>query len=481
MLIALFVVVGVLAGSAVAFAMLGRSSLPTGRIGRAARIGRLAAGFSASRVGVALRRMFAGRARRQRLEASRRAADAARITEAMGNMKGAFMKLGQMMSFVSEDIPAEWRTALASLQISAPAMEFAAMRDVVERELGQPLERAFARFETKAIAAASIGQVHRAVLPTGDRVAVKIQYPGVAEAIRADLANVGMMTRAITLLYPALDPAGLVDELRARLTEELDYGLEARNQRYFAALYDDHPYVRIPRVYDAYSTSRLLTSEFVEGRRFADVLGAPEAERSRWGEILFRFVFGSIMRYGTFNGDPHPGNYIFDDGRVVFLDFGCVKNFPPDMLSAWRTLIRHHLEGDREAWRANLVKLGFISEINDLDTDLLYDYSAYFYEPFARDEPFTFTQEYNSRSLKLVFAPDGRFAGLSRRLNMPRDFVFVNRIQWGLYSLLAQLGARANWYRIMREYLAGEPPTSELGAIEVAHLERRAALRPGTT
>ena len=457
---------------------LGRHGrLPSGRLARLSRLGRLSAGLSASWLGASVRRLFASHAGRERIDEARRKADAQRVAETMGQMKGAFMKLGQMMSFVSDDIPLEWRTQLAALQVSAPAMAFPVIRDVLERELRQPLERGFARFDEQALAAASIGQVHAAVLPSGDAVAVKIQYPGVADAIRADLANAGMMTRMIALLYPALDPRGLVDELRDRLTEELDYRREADNQQAFGALYAGHPFVRIPRVHAERSTARVLTTELVVGRRFAEIVGDSQAARSRWGEILFRFVFGSILRHGAFNGDPHPGNYLFDDrGRVAFLDFGCVKRFPPDMLRNWKTLIRAHVEGDRPRWRGLLVELGFIAPACSLDTDLLYDYSAYFYEPFHRDESFTFTPEYNARSLKIIFAPEGRFAGLAKQLNMPRDFVFVNRIQWGLYSLLAQLQARANWYRIMREYLADEPPATELGVANAAHVA--AALRP---
>src|SRR5262249_47198548 len=151
-------------------------------------------------------------------------------------------------------------------------------------------------------------------------------------------------------------------EVRARILEELDYAREARNQRMFAALYEGHPFIRVPRVIDGWSTARVLTSEFVAGRRFADVLADDQATRDRWGEIIYRFVIGSVNRFGVFNGDPHPGNYLFDDaGRVVFLDFGCVKFFPADMLRDWQALVQSYLAGDRAAFRAFLIKLGFFA------------------------------------------------------------------------------------------------------------------------
>lgn len=478
MSVAWWIVVGVAVAGAAGFLLLGRGRLPSSRAGRLARIGRLWARLSASWLGATLRRAFASRERRARIDQARRRADAARVAETMGQMKGAFMKLGQMMSFVTDQIAPEYRAALASLQAQAPAMDFALLRDVAERELGRPLERAFARFDERPLASASIGQVHRATLPSGDEVVVKIQYPGVAEAIRADLANVAVLYRAMGLFFPALEPGPVVAELRARIGEELDYAREAANQRHFAALYEGHPFIRVPRVVDSHSTARVLTTEYVAGRRFEDALAAPEHERRRWAEVIYRFVFGSILRHRVFNGDPHPGNYLFDaDGRVVFLDFGCIKNFPEDMLADWRGLVIAHLQGEREAFRRRAIALGFLREDADVPTDLLYDYFGYFYEPIHEDRVFTFTREYNAQSFKQVFAPDGKFAGISKKLNMPPHFVFVNRIQWGVFSIFSQLGASANFHRIHREFLFGDPPSTELGRVDAAWRRAREGRR----
>jgi predicted unusual protein kinase regulating ubiquinone biosynthesis (AarF/ABC1/UbiB family) len=444
-----------------------RGRIDGSRTVRLARIGRLWAGISASWLGARLRRLFASAERRRRLDANRRREVAAQVAATMGDMKGAFMKLGQMLSFVSDEVPDEMRAALASLQASAPPMDFALLRAVAEEELRRPLERAFASFDERPLASASIGQVHRATLPTGEEVAVKIQYPGVADAIRADLANAGMLYRLVGFLYPGVDTRAVVDELRGRIVEELDYAREAENQRKFLALYDGHPFIRVPRLHASHSTARVLVSEFVAGRGFAEVCALDEAARSRYGEIIFRFVFGSILRQGMFNGDPHPGNYLFDDsGRVVFLDFGCVKYFPSGMLRDWRALVQAHLRGDRDAFAAQLVALSFLPSTEGLDLDVLYDYFGYFYEPIQDDREFTFTREYNARSFKQVFKPEGKFAALPKKLNMPRDFVFVNRIQWGVHSVLAHLGARGNFHRIQREHLHGEPPSTELGRLD---------------
>jgi predicted unusual protein kinase regulating ubiquinone biosynthesis (AarF/ABC1/UbiB family) len=445
------------------------TALSSGRAGRLARVGRLSARLSASWLGATLRRAFASRERRARIDEARRKADAERVAQTMGQMKGAFMKLGQMLSFISDDIPPEYQAALASLQAAAPPMDFALLRDVAERELGRPLERAFARFDAQPLASASIGQVHRAQLPTGEEVVVKIQYPGVAEAMRGDLANVGVLYRMVGMMYPSLDPAPVVDELRGRFLEELDYKREAQNQRVFHDLYDGHPFVRIPRVIDSHSTARVLTSEFIQGRRFADVRQLDASTRCRYGEIFYRFIFGSILRFGVFNGDPHPGNYLFDaEGRVAFLDFGCVKYFPSPMRAGWTALVTAHLAGDRGEFRRRLVELGFLGKDAPLDADRLYEYFSYFYEPFRQDRAFTFTRDYNRSSFRRIFAPDGAFAGFDKHLNMPGDFVFVNRIQWGVYSLLADLEATANWHRIDQEYRHGAEPSTELGQLDHA-------------
>jgi predicted unusual protein kinase regulating ubiquinone biosynthesis (AarF/ABC1/UbiB family) len=447
-------------------------AVPSARLARLARVGGLSAQLATSAAGARVRRLVTRRSRRAAYDEGRRRRDAETVTRAMGEMKGAFMKLGQMLSFVTDSVPAEYRAALASLQAKAPPLEFPAIRAVVEEELGAPLERRFARFDPRPIASASIGQVHRARLPDGAEVAVKVQYPGVAEAIRGDLANAAVLYRAVALMYPALDPGPVVAELRERIGDELDYELEAANQQEFRALYEGHPFIRVPRVYASHSSRRVLTSELCTGETFAEMAAGDPARRARFAEILYRFVFSSIIRHSVFNGDPHPGNYLFTPrGEVVFLDFGCVKRFAPDMMGRWRRLVTAHLQGRLPEFRQLACELGFLAADAPIDAELLHGYFAYFYEPFADDREYTFTPEYNARSLGMVFKPSGRFAGMSRRLNMPPDFVFVNRIQWGVYSILAALGATGNWHRIHRELLFGDPPSTELGRLDHAYHE----------
>jgi predicted unusual protein kinase regulating ubiquinone biosynthesis (AarF/ABC1/UbiB family) len=472
---ALLIVAAVLAvGLMALFLWLGAGHLPSGRAGRLARIGRMSAALSASWFGAKVRRLFTGKHGRERIDAARRTADAKRVAETMGQMKGAFMKLGQMMSFISDELPEEYRAALKGLQADAPPMDFALVRDTVERELGKPLERAFAMFEEKPLAAASIGQVHAARLPHGEEVVVKVQYPGVADAIRSDLANAAMLYQMLKMMYPAYEPKPVVEELRGRIFEEFDYQNERANLEEFGRLYDGHPFIKIPRVFPAHTTSTVLTTERIFGKRFDEVCADASLERrSRYAEIIYRFVFGSIMRYRLFNGDPHPGNYLFEDDKVVFLDFGCVKRFPEEMARDWTGLVASHFSGDHAAFRGGLVRLGFLKEDSPLDAERLYEYFGVFYEPFRYDRDFKFSREYIASTFKQVFAPGGKFAGMQKQLNMPGHFVFVNRIQWGVFSILGHLGAHANYHRIHREYLYGEPAATELGRMDEEHYRKK--------
>jgi predicted unusual protein kinase regulating ubiquinone biosynthesis (AarF/ABC1/UbiB family) len=467
----LLVVLGSTLVVLVALVRIGRSKMAKGRLARLLHISALSARISTSWLGAKIRRVFAGTAGRARIDEQQRLDSAKRVAETMGHMKGAFMKLGQMVSFVTDDVPEAYRQALASLQTSAPPMDFALLRDVAERELGRPLERAFARFDPVPLASASIGQVHRAQLPDGREVVVKIQYPGVAEAIGSDLQNAEVLTRLAMMMFPNVDAGPVVDELRARITEELDYAREANNQLAFLELYRGHPFIRVPEIIPDYCTARVLTSEYVAGRRWNDVIdpSVPVETRDRYGEILYRFVFGSISQYGVFNGDPHPGNYLFDDdGKIVFIDFGCVKYFPKGMRQNWTAVVVAHLSGDRDRFRELIVALGFLKADTPISAELIYEYFCYFYEPFRLDRTFTFTREYNKQSFGMVFRPDGRFAGFHTQLNMPPDFVFANRIQWGVVSLLAQLGATANWHHIHKEFLMHGPPSTPLGLEDAA-------------
>ena len=296
-------------------------------------------------------------------------------------MKGAAMKLGQLASFIdTEFLPPEYaeiyHEQLAKLRTSAPPMPWEKVRTVLDEEYrDESFDDTFAEFEHTAFAAASIGQVHRAKLIDGREVAVKIQYPGVAEALEADLANAGMLVRLAKALAPGLDAKAVAEELRERVLEELDYEYEAQNQRTFARAYRGHPFIYVPDVLTRLSHRRVLVTEYVEGMDFEEVKELDEEERSRFGEIVFRFCFGSIYHLQHFNADAHPGNYIrMEDGRVAFIDFGMTKKLDIEQIELEQAAVDAAARKDPEALRQALHDLGFVKNPSKLDAERLMDH-----------------------------------------------------------------------------------------------------------
>ena len=305
----------------------------TGRIGRTAGVGGMVAGQGLRWAGTRLANVTRGDQRSQRATDDRVAAIAVQIARQLGEMKGAAMKIGQVLSTVempglSEEGQEEFRAALAQLRDNAPTFGFDDIRTVIETDLGRSIEAAFAEFEPEAFAAASIGQVHRATTHEGEEVAVKVQYPGVAEAVEVDLRNLHLILRLVKRMAPGLDVKAVGGEVRERISEELDYELEAGNHRALERAFRGHPFAVVPRVHTALSGRRVLVTDYLEGARFDAVKEMDEATRDRYGEIVFRFFFDR-ERTLMILGDPHPGNYLLlADGKVGFLDFGMVRRIP---------------------------------------------------------------------------------------------------------------------------------------------------------
>jgi predicted unusual protein kinase regulating ubiquinone biosynthesis (AarF/ABC1/UbiB family) len=416
-------------------------------------------------------------ARRDALAAAYQLRTAAQVADALGNMKGALMKLGQMASYLDDGLPEPVRAALASLQQDAPPMAPELSAQVVRAELGADPERVFAQWDPVPLAAASIGQVHRAVTHSGIAVAVKVQYPGVDDAIRSDLVETDLLFRLLGVLFPGLDPAPLVGELRERLTEELDYANEAANQRFFADEYRDHPFISVPRVVDELSTGRILTTELAEGARFDEVEQWSQAERDLAAEAIYRFVFRSIYQLHAFNGDPHPGNYLFrPGGHVTFLDFGLVKRYQPDEVALFESLIRTIVvEHDIPAFRRILEDAKLLRPDPSLTDDDIEGYFGHFYELVMRDRVFTVEPEYSSETVRMYFDANGRYAHVARAANVPPAFVITQRINLGLVAVLGRLRATANFRRIAEElwpFTAG-PPSTPMGEAEAVWRARR--------
>jgi predicted unusual protein kinase regulating ubiquinone biosynthesis (AarF/ABC1/UbiB family) len=423
------------------------------------------------------RRIFADAARRQQLDTEFELRTAEDIAGALGNMKGAMMKLGQMASYVDAGMPAHVRETLAQLQSDAPPMSAELAAGVVRAELGADPHEVFREWDPTPIASASIGQVHRAITHDDRAVAIKVQYPGIDKAIASDLGNARAIFGGLGMLYPGLDPGPLVDELEARLLEELDYRNEAENQQLFADAYRGHPFIHVPEVIHALSTGRVLTTELAEGVRFDDVRAWSQAERDLAAETIFRFVFRSLYRLRAFNGDPHPGNYLFrPGGHVVFLDFGLVKRFDEEETQTFSSMIQSLvLDRDVAAFRRTIEDIGLLRPGAAFSDALVEEYFGHFYEWVLEDRETTMTPEYASESVRRIFDASGPYGTIMNAANIPPSFVIIQRINLGLYAILGELRATANWRRIAEELwpFVDGPPSTPLGEAEQGWLDRR--------
>jgi predicted unusual protein kinase regulating ubiquinone biosynthesis (AarF/ABC1/UbiB family) len=332
----------------------------------------------------------------------------------------------------------------------------------------------FAHFDWAPLAAASVGQVHAARLHDGREVAVKIQYPGVADAIGADLKNAQLLATLLSLfasLYTRRLHADVRDAARdigERIVEELDYRFEAANQAEFAEHYRGHPFIHVPEVIGELCTGRVLTQELCVGRSWSEALGAEQELRDQWAEAIWRFVYGSHARLGMVNADPHPGNYVFhDDGSVSFLDFGCVQRFRRDQIDMAAAIFRECLRGDvLGTWRAT-VEVGYWKSSDPVTPEEVF---AWWHEPFRYlwdEQPFTITPEHAASAIEYRFSPTGPSANALRYLTMQPDCIAWTRIEVALSSLLAQLHATNDWAAIVAEY-KGDAPITLTGKLDHA-------------
>ena len=398
------------------------------------------------------------------------------VTATLGTMKGVMVKLGQMASYVDEGLAPPVRRTLSRLQDSVPPMSAELAAGVITEELGQPPDQLFERWDPEPIAAASIGQVHRAISRDGRAVAVKVQYPGIAEMMTADLDNVSLLRRMLRVTAPSQDVDSLIAELRDRVLEELDYRREARNQQLLHEYFAGHPTISVPAIIGELSARRVVTSELVTGTRFSDVISWPQAERDLAGETLYRFVFRSLYEVHAFNGDPHPGNYLFHPGgKVTFLDFGMVKHFDDaDLLPLMQMARNLCVDGDPAKFRASLEEAGFLVPGAPLTDEAVADHLAVFYQLIRESKTVTVTGEYASAVVRRFFDVRSPVAQYAR---IPRSYVILQRINLGLFALLGEMKATANWRAIAEEIwpFLQAPPTTAIGRAEQPWLASRPA------
>ncbi len=421
--------------------------IKTSWLGRAATVGSLAAGTAGRLLKTKVASLGRGKEDGQKTEAEL-VAIAEVIKKELGHLKGVVMKVGQMASYADGNIPESMQAVLASLQDATPPMPPETVREVFQKAFGKAPEAIFAEWEPEAFAAASIGQVHRARLKDGTRVAVKVQYPGIKDAIAADFRSAGTVAPLLKAIFHSLDIEGVLDEIKDRSLEECDYRREAENQEQFRKLFAAEPLVLVPRTFPELCTETVLTTELVEARKFRDFLmHSTQAERDVAGNVIHKFVCESIFLHEIFNADPHPGNFLFaPDGRVVFLDFGCVKRWEPGVIPKWKQMVLSAIRDDFESWKRLWAELGIAGNVKAYDFTAEYAvYRASLGTILEDREQRISRSEVAARQKIVMNSPNKRHA------NLPKDFVMVTRLIFGLESIVAMLNAKGNYHRnVMR-------------------------------
>jgi predicted unusual protein kinase regulating ubiquinone biosynthesis (AarF/ABC1/UbiB family) len=409
---------------------------------------------------------------------SRGDAQALALTEELGaqlgRMKGAGAKLVQLLSMLAFERERS-RGALGALPAGAAPVAFGRVRKVVERELDAPVGELFSDFDEEPFALASLGQVHRARTDDGAQVAVKVQHPGVAEAIEADLRNLGLVSPILGRLAPGIDAGALLAEVRELISDELDYELEAQHQRRLERRLRGHPDILVARVHTGLSTRRVLVTDYVEGLGAQEIAALPDAERDRVGELVFRFYFGLAWRDGIVAGDPHADNCVLcPDGRVCLLDFGLLRELEPDDVEGERDIMHAIADGDAQGVHDGLSRLSYLPDPHAVDPDALLEHLAtaggWLLAPgFRRLGP-----DDVDRTVELGYPPRSPWFAQMRRLSMPAATLLPRRMELQVLAVLADLRAGADWGALAAEHHAAEPPSTDLGREDAGFFARRA-------
>lgn len=409
-----------------------------------------------------------------------------RYVELLGHSKGVLMKAGQLVSMVDAAAVgagelSPYQKALTRLQADAPPMDSALALEILQAQLGRPIDAVFAEIAAQPMAAASIGQVHRAVLHDGREVAVKIQYPGVAQAIRDDLSNTELLATVFRFAAGAAGSLGVAmpdidevaGEISARISEEVDYRREAANITAFSKLYRGHPFIRVPDVIPEASTDQVLTMTYLDGLDWAAAQHADQGLKDTWAEVIARFVTGSYRHANLFHADPHPGNYRFgDDGTVGFVDFGCVKVLAEQQRRRIVQMMHAALNYQKNALRELMSESGFLTADSTLTADEAFQWYEGVIHELLAPQPVTYTEQASERAIQYLLDVRSSDHAL-RRMSVPPDFVFFSRLNFSMNAVFTALHATFHARAMVDDMDGVAAPVTALGRQHVEWVRER--------
>ena len=456
------------------------SSPSRNRSVRTARLGRVAVGAAARWTGDRLDSRGTSEEQRRR-RGDRIVATIDALVDQLAAMRGAAMKAGQVLSTVEfpgleEDQSAYLQGRLASLRDSAPAVGWKQMRKVLASDWGEQPDRVLAHIDTDPTASASIGQVYRGRTVDGQEVAIKVQYPGIAESVEADMRNLMLLSPLLRQLMPGLGVKELLGELRERIVEECDYELEASNHRLLERFWRGHPFVVVPKVHGDLSRRRVLVTDWIDGVAFDEVTRRSDAVRDRYAQIIYRFFYGTALDLGLALGDPHPGNYLLtDDGSVAFFDFGMLRRLPEGYVGREALIARDLRAGDTAAVVDGMRELGYLpGELERWDGELLVEYMRRVSWWLQVEGPLRLEPDDLWRGTDVFHdANAGGHIEQLRRMRLPPEALLLRRMEGLLFQTATTLRASAPWGELLRELTEGGEPVGELGAQHGAWLSRR--------
>jgi len=425
-----------------------QENIPISRLSRALQVAKAGRVFGTDAFVGALQNIFFTEKEMNPIRAKAREQIAQQMVKILGQLKGLPQKLGQLYSYLHFSLDPEEKKEYTQLQNQAPCLPPSRIVDVIVEEFGKTPRQLFKEWESQPLASASIGQVHQAILKDGTSVVVKVQYPGIVQALKNDFSNAALLEALVRKVIRGQKPY-LVQEIKERFVEECDYLSEAQHQEVFRKRFLKDKRIYIPQIYPTYTTSKVLTMDYASGQTLYEYISqASLKERNQHGEAIVDFYIRSLFEYREFHTDPHPGNFLFTEDHVTILDFGCIKKLKKTDFEEWKILIKALIQENKKSVIQSLMDLGVFSKNKKIDQDYFYNLLREVVEPFWYDGLYEFQREKFAKIWNIFLYQNPNY----QETNLPREHFFLNKMLWGVYGLLTDLQVKVNWHRRVRDH-----------------------------